>query len=299
MNRSGFKKLLILIVLVFILFSLFVAYQNSAIKSLFEQSVGLTTSELISQTDLVVNPPVSYPIPDFSCQPNECEAEIRAGINNVPYPTCNPTVQINNTGASNENACDYWRNQQKYFGTGDYVNLSEMSRTQKILNNEDIKDGFLGINDDIQVHRNAAIVFLKAEAAFNEIYGSNREGSTYFLPSYPNGYTFSFSGSLVKRAVRGREDETDGLLYEGQYIIPSNHFWGAAIDFNSPDNFGNRFGAKCSIDIPPELVSIFESNGLRWGGRFFSDTEDVKYFDPMHFEVVPGCVDGQKIDLGI
>lgn len=284
----SFKKSLI--VILFISLVAFVAIflsQRSIIDSQLPLEPEIIGSENPVSTPLDPNAPQPD---DFSCQPNECEAEIKAGINNVAYPSCNPIVQINNTGASNKRACDYWRNQQKYFGKEEYVNLSELSRKQKISNNEIILDGFLGLKDDIQVHKNAAIVFLKAEAEFNKEYGSGRVGSTYYLPSYPDGYTFEFSGSLSKRAIRGTKENTDGLLYEGEYITPSNHFWGAAIDFNSPKNFGNRFGAKCSLDIPPEVVSIFESIGLRWGGRFFSDSEDVKYFDPMHFEIIPDCM---------
>lgn len=255
-------------------------------------------SYTISETPISL--PVSFvniPKGDFSCQPSECWNEVEGGINGIPYPSCNPLVQINNTGAANPKACDYWKIQQKYFGEEDYVNLSEMSKNFKSETGESIIDGFLGMDNDIQLHRKAVSIFLNAEKEFNQKYGLNRIGSTYYLPSYPNGYTFEFGGSLNKRGVRGTSENLDGLLYEGQYITPSQHFWGVAIDFNTPTNYGNRFGAKCSINIPPEFVSIFESNGLRWGGRFFSDTEDVKYFDPMHFEFLPDCIDPNFINL--
>lgn len=276
------KKLFIIVILIIIAATLF----------------GI--SQISKPNELVTNPPaiippsvVSYP-GDFSCQPSECEVEIKTGVNGVPYPGCNPLVQINETGASNKLACDYWRTQQEYFGTEEYVNLSALSKEGKITRGETIVDGFLGIEDEILVHKNASFIYLTAEAKFNSLYGSNRKGSTYYLPSYPNGYTFEFSGSINKRGIRGNTNTEDTLSYEGQNFIPSNHFWGAAIDFNSPNNFGNRQSpGQCSIDIPPEIVSVFESSGLRWGGRYFNDGDLKNYMDPMHFEYVPNCI---KVD---
>lgn len=234
--------------------------------------------------------PISYP-GDFSCQPNECEPEIKAGINGVAYPGCNPLVQINETGASNKLACDYWRIQEEHFGEEDYVDLSTESKNGKASRGEPIVDGFLGMNSEIIIHRNAVEIYLKAESKFNELYGANRNESTYFLPSYPDGYTFEFSGSINKRGIRGNTKTEDTLTYEGQSFIPSNHFWGAAIDFNSENNWGNRqTPGQCSINIPPEVVTVFESSGLRWGGRYFNDGDVKNYMDPMHFEYVPECI---------
>ena len=249
-----------------------------------------TTISTSSNVSDIVGSPISYS-GDFSCQPSECEDQIKTGINNTPYPGCNSLVQINETGASNPKACDYWKVQQAYFGTEDYVDLSALSKEGKSSRGEKIIDGFLGMDVDIEVHRNAASAFLKAEEDFNKQYGSTRQGSTYFLPSYPSGYTFEFSGSINKRAIRGSSSNTDGLLYEGEYITPSNHFWGVAIDLNSSTNKGNReTPGQCSIDIPPEIVKVFESSGLRWGGRYFNDGDLKNYMDPMHFEYVPGCI---------
>ncbi len=233
---------------------------------------------------------------DFSCLSNECLEKINKGVNGVAYPFCNKNVQIINTGASRENACDYWKIQFKYFGLEDFVDLSELSIERKRANKEAIVDGFLGINVYIPIHRKAAPVFLKAEEEFNKKYGATRKGSTYFLPSYPKGYTFSFSGSLDRRGIRGNATNIDGYFYEGQYINPSNHFWGVAIDLNSGTNFGNRLKPmQCTVDIPPEIVKIFESVGLRWGGRYISQA-NLNIFDPMHFEFVPDCVEKGFLD---
>jgi len=244
----------------------------------------------------IINLEANRPVGDFSCQPNECGTNIAKGVNKVPYPNCNPHVQINNTGAAIPGACDYWRTQQSNFGQETYINLSLISKLRKSLNKEPIVDGFLGMDDDIEIQIKAVPAFLRAEEAFNQKYGGNRKGSTYFLPSYPKGYTFTFNGSLSQKlADEPPPKNNDSLLYNGQYIIPRNHFWGVAIDLNSSTNWGNRDKAnQCMIDIPPEIVSTFEASGLRWGGRFFADNH--KYFDPMHFEFVPDCVDSSILN---
>lgn len=274
------KKLLLLFSLLLVTTTLIILFSRT----------NLSTKP--TDTQVVSSPVVSYP-GDFSCQPSECEESIKTGVNGVAYPGCNPLVQINETSASKKDACDYWRTQQSYFGTEEYVDLSTLSKQSKASRGDKIVDGFLGMENEILVHKNAADIFLKAEANFNKLYGTNRIGSTYFLPSYPNGYTFVFSGSLNKRATTtaGSSNNPDGLLYNGEYITPSNHFWGVAIDLNSGTNYGNRqTPGQCSMDIPPEIVTVFESSGLRWGGRYFNDGDLKNYMDPMHFEYVPNCI---------
>jgi hypothetical protein len=73
----------------------------------------------------------------------------------------------------------------------------------------------------------------------------------------PHGY----GGCSVPRFIG--EDPTGDL---------SHHSWGAAVDFNVPEN---AFGAAPHQD--PRLVAIFERWGFTWGGRWLVP-------DGMHFE---------------
>jgi hypothetical protein len=75
-------------------------------------------------------------------------------------------------------------------------------------------------------------------------------------------YKIDQTSSTAWRAVRG--SKTGRLSY---------HSWGAAIDLN-PDQ--NKLG-QTTTNIPPEVISIMESVGFRWGGRWDRP-------DPMHFE---------------
>lgn len=53
---------------------------------------------------------------------------------------------------------------------------------------------------------------------------------------------------------------------------PSNHSNGKAVDINAPSN-----GRGTNGNIPNGFVSLMESFGFEWGGRW-------AYTDPMHFE---------------
>lgn len=65
---------------------------------------------------------------------------------------------------------------------------------------------------------------------------------------------------------------------------PSNHSKGKAVDWNAP---ANPFSYTWRCDIPPTVVSLWESHGFYWGGRYVGQPTD-----PMHFEYVltPGTV---------
>jgi soluble lytic murein transglycosylase-like protein len=75
-------------------------------------------------------------------------------------------------------------------------------------------------------------------------------------------YKIHQATSTAWRKVRG---STTGSL--------SYHSWGAAIDLN-PET--NGLGST-TTDIPPQVISIMESVGFKWGGQWGRP-------DPMHFE---------------
>ncbi|MEV8373021.1 M15 family metallopeptidase [Kribbella sp. NPDC056861] len=58
----------------------------------------------------------------------------------------------------------------------------------------------------------------------------------------------------------------------------SNHSWGLAVDVNS---IPNRQGTPFKSDLPPKVVSAWESCGFYWGGRYTKAKPD-----PMHFEYI-------------
>lgn len=217
-----------------------------------------------------------------ACPAPECLAQLQEGRGGYAYPSCNNGIQTTGTGAVGPvGNCAYWQTQEIYFGRAEDVadNLVSLSA----LSVQADGDGFLGINAAIPVHKNAAEIFLRAEQEFNRRYGADRQGSTYYLPSYPNGYKFTFARSYVPESNLGSG-------------APSNHAYGVAIDINAETNWGNfrPNTGSCIIDIPPELVAVFEAYGIRWGGRFSKQGFEVGsgetgYFDPMHFEIVPAC----------
>jgi hypothetical protein len=239
----------------------------------------------------VTNENVIIDNPEYTgtaCPTPECALELATGQGGIRYPGCNNKIQTTGTGANNPGNCAYWRNQIPYFGdplSSNYASEYIVSLTS--LSAARDGDGFLGMSGDIKINKNAAEIFLRAEAQFNSLYGENRQGSKYFLPSYPSGYTFVFARSYVPGETLGTDSATGGPSY-------SNHAFGIAMDINATTNWGNHrpTTAACIIDIPPELVQVFEANGIRWGGRFAKNnwTEGTKgYFDPMHFEVLPEC----------
>lgn len=77
--------------------------------------------------------------------------------------------------------------------------------------------------------------------------------------------TSVFSGSYVKRYVRGTENTTKKW---------SNHAYGTAIDIDGPHNgFNTGHGHMALV-----AVAAFKSEGFSWGGDYHHRT------DPMHFE---------------
>ncbi|WP_165952708.1 M15 family metallopeptidase [Kribbella albertanoniae] len=58
---------------------------------------------------------------------------------------------------------------------------------------------------------------------------------------------------------------------------PSNHSWGLAVDINS---LSNPMGSTFKTDLPPRVVSAWESCGFYWGGRYENRP------DAMHFEYI-------------
>lgn len=75
----------------------------------------------------------------------------------------------------------------------------------------------------------------------------------------------SFDGCFNVRKIRGSKKRW------------SLHSFGLAVDFNASTNKMRTFG-----DMHPEIVSIFETHGWKWGG-------DFKRKDPMHFQRAWNC----------
>jgi len=75
----------------------------------------------------------------------------------------------------------------------------------------------------------------------------------------------SFDGCFNIRKVRGSKKRW------------SLHSFGLAVDFNASTNRLGTFG-----DMHPEIVTIFESHGWKWGGNF-------KRKDAMHFQRAWNC----------
>jgi hypothetical protein len=97
-------------------------------------------------------------------------------------------------------------------------------------------------------------------------------------------------GALKETARQGLGHVIDSNGYGGCYVPRfisedptgdiSHHSWGAAIDFNVPEN---PFGAAPHQD--PRLVAIFEKWGFTWGGRWL--VPDGMHFEFSHFPPPP------------
>lgn len=55
----------------------------------------------------------------------------------------------------------------------------------------------------------------------------------------------------------------------------SNHSWGLAVDLNAPTN---PMRSPLTTDMPDWMVTLWENNGFRWGGKYTGRK------DAMHFE---------------
>lgn len=222
----------------------------------------------------------NYGSPDSMCPPSECAAALfgeSGGINGVKYPACNENIMTQESGMSSEIAnCDW----------------SSNPKNAEILSTPLRSIKFLGM--PVTTRQGAIEYFERAEQLFIEKYGEgeiseNNYGKTFYtLPSYPDGYTFYQWGTF---------DVEHG----------GNHALGLAIDISgapptsvSRTDWGNyrieTYG-MCDIGIPPEFVEVMEASGFRWGGRFSNENGYVNCpnpngycFDPMHFEVLPGCI---------
>lgn len=78
----------------------------------------------------------------------------------------------------------------------------------------------------------------------------------------------------------------------------SNHSWGLADDLNAPNNpYASTawhaknakgtfpFGLRLSCDIPEQVITLWETHGYGWGGRYKTKP------DPMHFEFLGSIAD--------
>lgn len=147
---------------------------------------------------------------------------------------------------------------------------------------------------------------LRSEKFFKGIYGTSaREVQKNLVAVYwhPCNCTVAFSktsGAASALEIVGRElDKNPNLrrivkypngTYNYRKIAGTDrlsmHSFGIAIDFNLPENNGywrwtNSYPKNALTDGNlKEVVSIFESNGFIWGGKWGS-------FDMMHFEYRP------------
>jgi hypothetical protein len=83
-----------------------------------------------------------------------------------------------------------------------------------------------------------------------------------------------------------RVARTDSLHHYDNYC--------RAIDINAHDNYGNlRRESRLTpvTTMPPELVSVMESCGIIWGGRYIGSQSQWLGCDPMEFAYAPTCVD--------
>lgn len=80
------------------------------------------------------------------------------------------------------------------------------------------------------------------------------------------GYTITSSGAFSCRAIVGAP------------TVASNHSRGRAIDINPS---ANPQSWTFTSNLPPAVVSMWESHGFYWGGRYNGTTTK---FDAMHFE---------------
>ncbi len=220
-----------------------------------------------------VNQPSTNPA-TWSCSELKCKnLPARQG---VQYPSCPTNIS---------GFCDNANALNVMFGNGDANLLSDQSKTceEKIrLIGQTVRQNlenitFLGSN--VQVHKKVVEAFRKVEndIRLKTINGNSFNGNTYVFPS--GSYTFISGGTFNPRPVRGfisSPNSSDCKI--------SNHAFGIAIDLNPSTN--QYQGNSCNLDIPPEVVEAFETNGFRWGGRYPLWSK----FDPMHFEYCQSSV---------
>lgn len=213
------------------------------------------------------------------CPNNPCI--INKMKNGVPYPPCNNNIKITNTDPSNENSCDSPACMYEFIHdpSRSYLNVYDTDQYIRSLLQQEIESqleqiNFLGLN--IRVNKK---IVPKLREVENDLNKYNHQGSTYYFPS--GVYTFTLYGG--GGAYNFRENVNNPTVL-------SSHAFGLAIDLNVKNNWGNVLDSDpcnnptCQIDMPPEVVEIFERHGFRWGGRFWCR------FDPMHFEYIESCI---------
>lgn len=150
---------------------------------------------------------------------------------------------------------------------------------------------------------------IRNEAFFQKMYGATEEQvsknlvEVAWLPKSANKKLLITKINRVDLKVKQISDELDNNPYLLRYVDNpggsfcwryienttrvSTHSYGIAIDINvNCSNYwlwdekkGTR-DEKVEIDIPYEIVEIFEKHGFIWGGKWY-------HYDTMHFEYRP------------
>jgi hypothetical protein len=204
--------------------------------------------------------------------------------NGVPYPACRPEVL--------GGFCDDFSAMNVLFGNGDPklpidTTMSCDARASIIGNavRPQLTSVYL-LGRNVVIHKKLETIFKKIEREIQlaTINGNSFSDATYYFPS--GTYTFINGGTFNAQAVRKWVGSSD---FKNCTI--SNHTFGTAIDLNVATN--GYQSNSCKLDMPPEVVQIFEANGFRWGGRY----PKWSNFDPMHFEYCRGDTSQTQTNL--
>lgn len=214
------------------------------------------------------------------CPGNRCPTQISW------YPPCNPDIIIIGTNPANQSSCDSPARLNVEYGTGnpeDPYTESGRVRVKENIESKLVSANLLGKN--VTVHQLVAPLIDRITQRMQQYYvGQDEQGQ--YLYNVTNVKT----GRIETLAIRHSDTGCyawRGNVNQNTYVL-STHAFGAACDINWGTNWGLVASGTPScdrIDIPPELVEIFEDEGWRWGGRFST-------FDPMHFEYIPTCIGG-------
>lgn len=211
-------------------------------------------------------------IPSISmCPENKCLTN-KPNKNGISYPRCNNKVKITGTNPTDPESCDSPKKMYEFIHdtSKPYIDPYDTTKFPQLkaeIENQLITIKILGM--DISVNKKIAPKLKEVGDAIDSKYAHS--DTTYYFSS--GRYTFVNSGTYNFR----ENTNSPGIL--------SSHAFGLSWDLNANTNWDNVLEPMaCIVDIPPEVVEVFESRGFRWGGRYWP------YFDPMHFEYLPDCI---------
>lgn len=167
-----------------------------------------------------------------------------------------PTLRFDLTAATTRRAFVTGEVASKLFGTFNYsVNPDATITPDAEWVRKYVTTGNVPILGRVRCHR---LMFPQLSAALGEVESRGLKEQINLR---------DYGGCYNARLIRG-EDPND------PHSHLSMHAWGLAVDLNVSTN---QMGATPTMN--PEVVSIFESWGFRWGGRWSSRP------DGMHFEL--------------